>query len=187
MILKTLKGTIKLFLSKTIPFSSPSHPQDLSRSFATCDRCLRPIAAISSSPLLSLRFATVVGKFTHDSFKLYLNSFKFAHYIRTSLYIWYGDIRVLPSSCIEHFWQHKGSIMGKKSSSIWWTVWASAVWGIWLHRNDQLYNDKPIDSGIVLDTIFPGAWSWCKIFVKDFDASLYAWNVNPREWLMQLE
>lgn len=112
---------------------------------------------------------------------------RFAHYIRTSRYIWYGDIRVLPSSCIEHFWQHKGSIMGKKSSSIWWTVWASAVWGIWLHRNDQLYNDKPIDSGIVLDTIFPGAWSWCKIFVKDFDASLYAWNINPREWLMQLE
>ncbi|KAG5117463.1 hypothetical protein JHK84_043576 [Glycine max] len=163
MILKTLKGTIKLFLSKTIPFSSPSHPQDLSRSFATCDRCLRPIAAISSSPLLSLRFATVVGtKSIHKP----------------------NNLRHSPG---RHFWQHKGSIMGKKSSSIWWTVWASAVWGIWLHRNDQLYNDKPIDSGIVLDTIFPGAWSWCKIFVKDFDASLYAWNVNPREWLMQLE
>ena len=43
---------------------SPFHPQDLSSLFATCDRRLRPITAISSSPSPLLGFTTVVG--VHD-------------------------------------------------------------------------------------------------------------------------
>lgn len=38
-----------------------------------------------------------------ESSKHLLFYWSFAHYIWTNGYLWYGDIRVLPNDCVNHF------------------------------------------------------------------------------------
>lgn len=54
--------------------------------------------------------------------------------------MWLGEIRILPSKCTWHFWQHVGNINGKMVRMAWWTSWAFVVWTIWNHKNDIIFN-----------------------------------------------
>ncbi|KHN40358.1 hypothetical protein glysoja_000856, partial [Glycine soja] len=109
---------------------------------------------------------------------------KFAQYVWKSCYLWLGEVRVLlPSNCFDHFWQHGGGLNRNKSILAWWSVWAAMVWGIWTQRHDIKFNMKNIDSEGVLDAAKYKAWSWCKAYFRNFDASLYVWNLQPLDCL----
>lgn len=38
-------------------------------------------------------------------------------------YWWFADIRVLLMDVRTHFWQHSGSMIGKKQKWSWWLLW----------------------------------------------------------------
>lgn len=67
----------------------------------------------------------------------------------------------------------------------WWIVWASVMWGIWLHRNEIVFNNKNCDIQALLNAFRLRAWNWAKAHVKSFNPSLYARNLQPKEMLEQ--
>ncbi|KAH1255144.1 hypothetical protein GmHk_04G011404 [Glycine max] len=69
------------------------------------------------------------------------------------------------------------------ASSIWSRCWNWLVWGIWLLRNNVVFNNQEVDVESLWDSIVVRAWLWISCKTKLKHLSFYDWSTNLLECL----
>ena len=66
----------------------------------------------------------------------------------------------------------------------WWSIlWFVTVWGIWLLRNNVVFNNQEVDVESLWDSIVVRAWLWISCKTKLKHLSFYDWSTNLLECL----
>lgn len=73
---------------------------------------------------------------------------------------WWGNSFCLPHSLADLFWQWSSLINGKFQKKFWIILFMSALWTLWLSRNDKVFNSKSISQSTLLSLVFSRACFW---------------------------
>lgn len=112
-------------------------------------------------------------------------SSRISYEIWTRCYAWLGVQTALPEDGTAHFLQHSGYHLCKKSREVWFLIWFTIVWSIWLHRNGILFRGEELDLENLVDSIKMKAWHWIRANVDGAYFSFMEWHVNPLECIKQ--
>nr|KYP64013.1 hypothetical protein KK1_018600 [Cajanus cajan] len=82
-------------------------------------------------------------------------------------YKWANFNTVLPANAIQHFQQLPGHSYKNKQASRWKIMWATAVYNIWMTRNNNIFRGQGVDTQQLEQKIRFTTWSWLKMD-KDF-------------------
>lgn len=97
----------------------------------------------------------------------------------TGLLQWWRMLWVVPGSieCLLHWWA--GNCLMRTKSRIWKTIPLVALWSIWKHRNDYLFNNIHPDMEELQEAIIIRLVIWLKASSKDFQFTFNDFVTTP--------
>lgn len=93
---------------------------------------------------------------------------------------WGGIVSILHHGSRHHFSQFMGlSSCNRDKAAVWQLLWFAVLWGIWLCRNNYLFDQKEINLEELVEQIDFKAWTWMKAKVHGFGYLLSDWLTGP--------
>ncbi|GKV15062.1 hypothetical protein SLEP1_g25863 [Rubroshorea leprosula] len=118
------------------------------------------------------------GLASEDSNHLFIHC-KIAWELWNSCYRWWGSKQVLDRDCGRMFEQHPFTFNIKGVRGGWECIWFSAVWSIWLARNEKLFRGKEVEAGRLLELVQVRAFKWIKGKRRGSLFTVSDWILNP--------
>lgn len=100
----------------------------------------------------------------------------FSHCIWMYTYSWFGCDMVLHNDPKESFLNHRGLYKGVGKKIFWQLIWFAAIWALWRHTNDIIFNGGKLD----FEKVMFNAWSWASTATNKRYFSYLDWTVNPQ-------
>lgn len=93
---------------------------------------------------------------------------------------WVGVQAAMHNVCSQHLSQFLGLCsFSKEKVAAWQCLWFAGLYGIWLSRNNLIFNHKEVRTTEIVKQVKIKAWTWIRGKVAGFSYSPTDWMLNP--------
>jgi hypothetical protein len=95
------------------------------------------------------------------------------------IFKWLGVVLVMPPTLLIFLNSFVGAASSKKSRSGFLLVWHTALWVLWLERNNRIFNGVSKEYKEIVEEIKVLSWKWSVVRLKVAPCLYYEWCWDP--------